>query len=223
MSQETNQPDQDQEKVSNSIRPDPLFKNVTRKAALAAGLELLDVELPQLLRADLVLAVPQGKDLSDTMFDFLAAYSIVDFKSENDDFDKFKLATNLARSLLFYAQNKQLTYHQILTVFVCAERPDRVINHVKAEKMLLVPDPATPWLIPAQFGSLQIAIVVCRLLPLERRYYDWLMFDPPTSLKWREFVRMLLRNGERALLEQLKRLRLSSSLHISKLITSGEN
>src|SRR5215468_11269987 len=97
------------EKSSNPIRPDPLFKTVTREAALAVGLELLDIELPQLLRADLILAVPQGKDLSGTLFDFLAPYSIIEFKSENDRFDAAELAKNLARSLLFLSENPAVT------------------------------------------------------------------------------------------------------------------
>jgi hypothetical protein len=102
-----------EEKPSNPIRPDPLFKAVTRDAALAAGLELLDIELSQLLRADLALAVPQGKDLSGTLFDFLSPYSILEFKSENDTFDSYELAKNLARSLLFLSENKSVAYSQL--------------------------------------------------------------------------------------------------------------
>jgi hypothetical protein len=206
MSGESNQPTE--EKISNPIRPDPLFKDVTRRAALAAGLELLDIELPQLLRADLVLAVPQDKDLSTTLFDFLFPYSILEFKSENDTLDGSELAKNLARSLLFLSENRRASYRQLLTVFICAERPDSLLEHFRLENLPVTTDPAQPWLLQAQFGPLQTVMVVCRLLPLERKYYDWLLFAPATSRKWREFVKMLIRNGEKALIEQVKSLRL---------------
>lgn len=206
MSGESNQPTE--EKISNPIRPDPLFKDVTRRAALAAGLELLDIELPQLLRADLVLAVPQDKDLSNTLFDFLFPYSLLEFKSENDTLDGSELAKNLARSLLFLSENRRASYRQLLTVFICAERPDSLLDHFRLENLSVTTNPAQPWLLHAQFGPLQIIMVVCRLLPLERKYYAWLLFAPASSRKWREFVKMLIRNGEKALIEQVKSLRL---------------
>ncbi|MEI6043045.1 MAG: hypothetical protein WCS37_01520 [Chloroflexota bacterium] len=115
------------EEDSNPIRPDPMFKDVTRKEAQAAGLELLNIEMPQLLRA---------------------------------------------------------------------------------EGTTLEPDPAYPWLMRCRIWSLEVAIVVCRLLPLERRYYNWLLFAPVGSTKWREFVKILLRDGEWAMLELIKKLRL---------------
>jgi hypothetical protein len=194
-------------KPSNALRPDPLFKDVTRTAALAAGLELLTIELPQLLRADLVLTVPPDKDLSGTLFEFLSPYSILEFKSENDDFDQAELIKNLARSLLFLSKNQAVTYNQLLTVFVCAKHPDSVLEHLAAEISPIESDPSRPWLLHSHFGPLKITIVVCRLLPLEKRYYDWLLFAPTGSVKWHEFVKILVRNGEKAFLEQVKNLR----------------
>jgi hypothetical protein len=195
------------EKESNPFRPDPMFKSVTRDAALAAGLELLDIELPQLLRADLALAVPQDKDLSGTLFDFLAPYSILEFKSENDTFDRYELAKNLARSLLFFSENKTVEYSQLLTVFVCAQQPDGVLKHLTAEGTPAKSDPNRPWLFRCRIWSLNIAIVVCRLLPIEKRYYGWFQFAPTNSRKWREFVTILVHNGETAWLEQVKKIR----------------
>lgn len=206
MSEETAQPSI--EKNKNPIRPDPMFKDVTRKAALANGLELLDIELPQMLLADLILSVPQGIDLSDTLFDFVAPYSILEFKSENDIFDEYEFARNLARTFLFYSESKQVKYSQILTVFVCSQQPDRVIDHLVAEGTPVRGDPTMPWLLRCKVWSLNIAIIVCRLLPLEKRYYDWLLFAPADSVKWREFVKMLIRTGDRNMIEQIKKLRL---------------
>ena len=96
------------DKDGNLIRPDPMFKELITKAALASEIEMLNVELPQLLRADMLLAVPEGKDLSGTPFDFLLPYSILEFKSTNDDFDRFEFAKNLARTHLFFSQYKKL-------------------------------------------------------------------------------------------------------------------
>ncbi|MEI6044243.1 MAG: hypothetical protein WCS37_07610, partial [Chloroflexota bacterium] len=45
-------------KEENLIRPDPMFKEVTTNKAKVFGVNQLSIELPQLLRADLILAVP---------------------------------------------------------------------------------------------------------------------------------------------------------------------
>jgi hypothetical protein len=217
------QPDQPSKETSsrNLIRPDPMFKAVTRKAAMEAGLELLSIELPQLLRADLMLAVPEGKDLSDTLFDFLSPYSIIEFKSKNDTFDQFEFAKNLARTHLFFGENKQVSYNQLLTVFVCAEQPDKVLDHLKAENTPIEIDEATPWLLRCRVWSLEVAIVICRLLPLKRRFYHWLLFAPAGSVKWRDFVTMLIKDGERDLLEQVKKLNLKEFKLMTLKITEG--
>ena len=60
---------------AKETRPDPMFKDVTRQAALQVGLELLNVELPQMLRADLVLAAPNETSLAGTLFEFLQGYA----------------------------------------------------------------------------------------------------------------------------------------------------
>jgi len=192
----------------NLIRPDPMFKELITKAALVSEIEMLNVELPQLLRADMLLAVPEGKDLSGTPFDFLLPYSILEFKSTNDDFDRFEFAKNLARTFLFFSQYKKIPYNKLLTVFVCSEQPDSVLDHLKAEGITIEIDPATPWLLRCRIWTLAVAIVVCRLLPLEERFYDWLQFAPATSVKWREFVTLMLLKGNRNQLEVVKKLNL---------------
>ncbi|MEI7557062.1 hypothetical protein [Candidatus Chlorohelix sp.] len=196
------------EKDSNLIRPDPMFKEVTTSIAKVVGINQMSIELPQLLRADLILAVPEGKDLSGTLFDFLLPYSIIEFKSTNDDFDRFEFAKNLARTHLFFSQYKKIPYQQLLTVFVCSEQPDTIIDYLKAVETPLESDPATPWLLRCRIWLLEVAIVVCRLLPLQERFYDWLQFAPATSVKWREFVTLMLLKGEKNQLEVIMKLHL---------------
>lgn len=205
MSEEKNQP----EKESGTIRPDPLFKEITRQVALQAGLQLRNVELPQLLLTDLLLQVPQDKDLSGTLFDFLGGYehASLEFKSENDDFNRLKFARTLSRSFLFYAEEALADYTQLLTVFVCAKRPVKVLQHLAAAGTKVESDPLRPWLLRCRLWQLNIAFVICRLLPLEKPYYEWLMFTPAGSPKWTEFVKILIRNREKELLDLLRQMR----------------
>jgi len=60
---------------------------------------------------------------------------------------------------------------------------------------------------PLSAGCIEVAIVVCRLLPLERRYYWWLIFAPSTSPKWKNFVTMLVEQGDLAMLKIVARLK----------------
>jgi len=92
-------------------------------------------------------------------------------------------------------------------VFVCAERPDRVLTHLADQGLTPARDPASPWLLRFRVGFLDIAIIICRLLPLEEPYYQWLLFAPSGSLKWREFVKMLIRKGDRTLLRLIQQLK----------------
>jgi hypothetical protein len=72
-------------KLTNPIgqlRPDPTFKNIIGQAALAIGLELRNVEIPQISIADLIIGVPDKAKLPGTMFDFFNQINFVEFKSE---------------------------------------------------------------------------------------------------------------------------------------------
>jgi hypothetical protein len=208
MSEEQNRPAQP-EKETSPIRPDPIFKEITRQAALEAGLQLRNVELPQLLLTDLLLQLPQDKDLSGTLFEFMRGYEQVslEFKSENDNFNRFEFARTLARSFLFYAEGALADYSQLLTVFVCAKRPTQLLKHLAEIGTKLEKEPSQPWLLRCKIWQLEVVFVVCRLLPLEKPYYNWLMFAPASSPKWREFVKMLVKNREKDLLDLVRQMR----------------
>lgn len=56
-------------------RPDPLFLHKTKRLAERFGLKFVEAKLPQTLIADFILNVPEGLNLSETLFDFFRTYS----------------------------------------------------------------------------------------------------------------------------------------------------
>ena len=70
-----------------SVLPDALFKLVTRAEALRFGLKLLESEAQYTTRADLITEIPEGLDVSSSMFEFFRPVTVMEFKSENDKFD----------------------------------------------------------------------------------------------------------------------------------------
>jgi hypothetical protein len=56
-------------------------------------------------------------------------------------------------------------------------------------------------------GFQRVALVICRDLPVEKRFYNWLLFAPSDSKKWEAFVRQLHLEGEIELLDFAKKLR----------------
>ncbi|MEI6045977.1 MAG: hypothetical protein WCS37_16630 [Chloroflexota bacterium] len=172
-------------KGGSLIPPDPVFKEPITL--------IMSVEFSP---PDIILTVPEGVDISGTLFEFFLTYAIVEFKSNKDDFGRFEFAKDLIRTHLFLSKNETIPPNQLLTVFVCPESPDIILDALRAEGIPLESDPATPWLFRGQVWELEVAIVVCELLPLEERFYSWLYFAPATSLKWHDFVKMLLLKGE---------------------------
>jgi hypothetical protein len=190
-------------KTNRTTKPDTVFKAVTGKMAQEAQLDLLNVELPRLPSTDLIIHVPKGKDLSATPFEFFAPYNIVEFKSENDPFDEFEFAISLARTLLFYNAFKKAKYSEILTVFVCARYPEGVIEHLKTEGIKHEPVVGKPWLITGNFEKLNFVLVLCRDLPLEEKFYRWLIFASSQSTEWKKFVTMMLKEHNFEVLDLL--------------------
>jgi len=195
----------EKEKESGQLRPDPAFKEYTAEQARKAGLELRNVELPQLSLSDLVLAVPDNTDLTGTMFDFFGKVNVVEFKSQNDLLTLPKMGYNQARAWLMFAKGEVARLEDLISVFVCAHLPDTVVDFLKGKTKDFREE--HQWLLRCQLGGIEIAIVVCRLLPLERRYYWWLIFAPTTSPEWKNFVTTMLEQGEREIIDQVKRLR----------------
>lgn len=78
--------------------------------------------------------------------------------------------------------------------------------------------PGRKWLCRERFGTQEIAIVICELLPVEPKYYPWLLFAPTKSEAWRECVRELILNRDkyRDLLEEAAALRMKQVNEVYK-------
>ncbi len=164
-------------------RPDPRFKELMALAAREAGLENGPTELPvpQSSSSDMLLTIPPGTRLENTIFYFFRLFDVLEFKGWNDPLDKenfFK--TQLARIYLWSAQNK-LEITDVLNVIVSARRPEKVLEYSAELGCPFVQTPGREWLWQAQCGWQDVAIVVCSELPIEPRYAVWLLFAPPTS------------------------------------------
>jgi hypothetical protein len=73
--------------------------------------------------------------------------------------------------------------------------------------IVFTPEPGRPWLLKARVGCQYVVAVICRDLPLERRYYRWLLFAPSDSKRWERFIRRLRIENEEKLLELAQKLR----------------
>jgi len=191
---------------NRQTRPDPAFKEYTAEQARKAGLELRNVELPQLSITDLVLAVPDNLNLTETMFDFFGKVNLVEFKSEGDDFGLPELAFNQARAWLMLAKGEVPNINHLMSVFVTAHYPQKVLEFLQQEAAASY-RAEREWLLRCRLGGIEVAVVVCRLLPIERKYYTWLMFAPVSSKKWQNFVTMLLEQDDLEMLKVVARLK----------------
>jgi hypothetical protein len=104
--QENKQSDKDQ------IRPDPMFKDITRQLAKDVGLKLLNIELPQMFRIDMAFSVPEGLDLSNTLFSFFLPFTITEFKSQDDE-----------REVTEFSKMKSEQLY-LLRTFACPHHPE---------------------------------------------------------------------------------------------------
>jgi hypothetical protein len=198
---------------NSEIRADPTFKLITNRLAQEIGLKVIGAELPQTLTADLALEIPPelGARLKNSLFNFLEGYqyAIVEFKGQNDQFTLPKFLANLARTALFCLKHEEVAVKKVLNLYVCSQYPDGILGlaNTPGEKGLFTNPPGRNWLWHASFFFQEIMIVVCRDLPVEPIYYDWLVFAPADSKKWREFVKTAIREGRRDIIEILIRLR----------------
>lgn len=190
-----------------SDRPDPFFKLLTRLEAEQLGLKAIETELQFTTRADLVLAVPPGLNLEGTMFDFFRTLNVLEFKSENDKFNVREYVRNEVRTGITLLHSEDTDFGGILNVIVVSRRPRGFLTAAKKRRLFFRPQKGKPWLLVGQVGFQDVAIVVCRDLPLEKPYYNWLTFAPAGTDKWKEFVLKLLEEGNIELLEIIEGIR----------------
>jgi hypothetical protein len=159
----------------NANRPDPFFKLLTRLEAVQLGLQLVETELQYSTRADLVLSVPDGLSLDGTMFDFFRPLNVLEFKSQGDQLTLREFIRNDLRADLLFLQGSDESYLNILNIIVSSRLPQGFISLASQGGITFAPEVGRPWLWRGQSGFQDVAIVVCRDLPLEPLYYPWLI------------------------------------------------
>ncbi len=189
------------------ILPDTLFKLLTRREVEDTKLRLADSEIQHVTRTDLVIKVPEGIDTAGTIFDFCAPTTVLEFKSENDPFGIREFTANYTRTAILFLQSKEEDYSLFLNAYVVARYPKEFLDNAPANGILFTVDEKQPWLRRAIVGGQRIVLIVCRDLPIERRFYRWLLFAPSDGKKWKEFVRRLKTEDEEELLGLAKQLR----------------
>ncbi len=195
------------------VRADPAFKLITSRVAQEADLKVIGAELHQTLTAALVLEIPSeaSAKLESSLFSFLIGYqyAIVEFKGQNDPFTLRKFLTNMARTALFCLKREEVEINKVLNLFVCSRYLQEILGLANAvpDRPSFTNSPEQPWLWRASFFFQEVIIVVCRDLPIEPRFYDWLLFAPASTIKWWAFVRTAIQEGRRDLIEILIKLR----------------
>ncbi|MEI6045324.1 MAG: hypothetical protein WCS37_13325 [Chloroflexota bacterium] len=206
MKQEKIKPDPTQPNPAR-LRPDPAFKAVTREFTKELGIETVETEFPQSVRADLILNVPEGLVLKETMFRFFRRFNIIEFKGQNNQLTEEGFVINEVRTNLLYLYNEEARFENMLNLLVSSRFPQRFFDYMEAHQCKFEQDKAQPWLWRCQVGLQEVVVIVCRDLPLEQPYYEWLLFAPSDSQKWRDFVKMLAREGNTRLLDMAREMR----------------
>jgi hypothetical protein len=166
-----------------------------------------DTEFQHITRADLVIEVPKEVDTTGTVFDFCFPFTVLEFKSENDPFNAREFVINQVRTAILFVQSKETDYSQFLNTYVLARYPKDFLDNAPQNGIVFTLDNKRPWLRWARVGFQNIALIICRDLPVERRFYRWLLFAPSDGKKWAEFIRKLRVEGEEELLELAEQLR----------------
>ena len=197
----SNDPNQNNEQTASSVQPDPLFKVITRLEAEQLGMHAVETEHRFFVsRTDLVLEAPSGLQLEGTMFDFFRQLNVVEFKSQGDPYNLEESIRNQTRTAILYLEGRA-ELDELLNVNVVSRRPREFLKEARQRKVYFRPVKGKPWLLWARVGFLDTAIVICGELPVEKPYFNWLLFAPAGSERWKAFVEKLAREREWELLK----------------------
>jgi hypothetical protein len=202
---------EDEARQNNAVLPDTLFKLLTRREVEDSNLRVSESEFQHVTRADLIIEIPQGVNTGGTLFDFCYPVTVIEFKSENDQFNVREFVVNQVRTAILFLQasskEKDADYSQYLNTYILARLPKDFLDNASQNGIVFTVDQARPWLRRAKVGFQNIALLVCRDLPIERPFYRWLLFAPSDGKKWQAFIRKLKVEGESELLEFARKLR----------------
>jgi hypothetical protein len=192
---------------------DAQFKLASIQLAKKVGLLVGNAEMPNKLATDVVLEVPRGilRQLKQSLFDFLRDYkfAVTEFKGQNDQFTLKKFKINVARTIMFEDMHPEVPEGKILNLYVTARYPEEflALANKHPDKLSFIQDEKRRWLWHGTCFFQPMMIVVCRDLPLEPKYYDWLVFVPAGTVRWREVIEMLKEDKRPDLLLIMRNLR----------------
>ena len=181
-----------------TYNPVPFFKYITELVAAPLGIEII---LPA---QSLLLNVPNGLNLDESLFSFLKPNNLLTF---NSDLNQSVLSINLLQTLTYLAENAKIIPDNMLSVVVTAYRPRLFLRYALERGVVF--SRQEPWLWQGKVGFQEAAIVVCCDLPIRPAYYGWLAFAPPDSRKWLHYLAQLLTNKE----SQATFLQIAQKLH----------
>jgi len=199
------------DRIGQTVLPDTIFKSLTRLDIEEQHLRVKDSEFQHVTRADMVIEKPEGVDTTNTMFDFCAPVTVLEFKSQNDSFDLEEFVVNQVRTAILFLQDKtnekKKDYRRFLNAYVLARYPREFLDTGPDNGVVFTVDPNRPWLRWATVGYQRIVLIICRDLPIEKRFYRWLLFAPSKGKKWPAFIRRLREEGNLELLAIAEQLR----------------
>ena len=185
-------PAEPEQPADPASRLEPFFKSITILNSERVGLTNEPTERTYTPRADLILSVPPAVSVENTLFDFFARVNVIEFKSQNDKFNLREYVRNELRTGLRFLDEPEADLEDFLNVIITARLPSAFLAYAASRKVIFQAQSGRPWLYLAQVGLQNVAIVVCRLLPLEPRFYPWLAFAPSASVSWRNYILQLI-------------------------------
>ncbi len=133
---------------------------------------------------------------------------MADFKSENDDFDEREFTKNEIRVDALYLQKTDVDKRDILNLFICSYKPAKFFKQMREQGCPFKQVKGRKWLWQAKVGLQNVAVVVCRDLPFEEKYFDWIAFASTNTLIWQKLVTLMIEKDiESRLLQYLLDLR----------------
>jgi hypothetical protein len=190
-------------------RPDPAFKQVLTDVARKVGLKRgpTELQISQTTSSDMLLLVPSGTDVRNSLFEFFRAVNIIEFKSANDLLTLETLNIQLARLYLLLAENKDYQFETTLNIIVSARYPSEVFRYCAARGYTFKSERTKGWLYRANLGLQDVVVVVCEYLPLEPLYLNWLIFAAADGETWREAILLAVKE------HRLEILKLAREMH----------
>lgn len=190
-------------------RPDPAFKRLLERFFEKRNIKSKATELKskQLTSPDLLLEVPPGTNLENTVFDFFRRYTIIEFKSRNDTLTLAKFRSQLGRVHIWAGEHEEVAEHDILNLIVSARNPQSLRHTLEARGLkfeLLQKNKTGIYSLHLELQD--IILIVCSELPVEPEYAELLLFADANTETWRKAMRMMADNHRLDLLEEAEKL-----------------